>query len=77
MRNESLDMVRRELDRCEIEYRVSPTRGGHWHVEWSHRSQRRSLIVATSPSDCRSHLNTRADLRRILRRDGYAARTEP
>ncbi len=62
-------MTRRELIREAeaIGYRAEPTRGGH--IRLMHPSGA-TVTAASTPGDCRSWLNTRADLRRELRRHG-------
>lgn len=52
---------------------LSPTvgmAGKHAVVSWEHNGQKRDYFTASTPSDRRAHLNTRADVRRILRNDG-------
>jgi hypothetical protein len=48
-------------------FEAEPTRGGH--IRFRHVSGALG-IAASTPGDCRAWLNTRADLRRELRRHG-------
>ncbi len=62
-------MTRRELLLAahRLGFEAEPTRGGH--VRFRHVSGA-TVIAASTPGDCRAWLNTRADLRRELRRHG-------
>jgi hypothetical protein len=49
---------------------VDPTGGGHCFVRWiSPNGKNRALLVGKSPSDCRADRNSRAFLRRIIKKD--------
>jgi hypothetical protein len=62
-------MTRRELilEARRLGYEAVPTRGGH--IRLVHPSGA-TVTGASTPGDCRSWLNTQADLRRELRRHG-------
>ena len=70
-RNPCLAEVLRALDSAGVAPIV--WRGGkHVRVRWRNRQgEWRSYTVPLSPSDWRAVRNTRADLRRILRRDNH------
>lgn len=67
-RNECVDLVINELERYGLRGEVAE-RGKHLEVAWSTPHGRRFVIVAKTPSDWRASLNTRSDLRKMLRAD--------
>ena len=72
MRNSCLDAAVAELDQAGIRnYQVA--RGGkHLQIRWSvNGGTLRMLTLPLTPSDWRSPQNTRSDLRRLLRQDGF------
>ena len=46
----------------------------HDRISWYYNGQKRSFTVPISPSDHRSSLNNKAQLRRLLRQDGLLVR---
>jgi len=44
--------------------------GKHLQVRWSHRGGQRFYALPATPSDWRSPLNVRSDIRRMLKADG-------
>lgn len=69
MSNELLDTAVAELRAVGIEPEV--THGGkHIRMRWDHNGAPRFHTVPLTPSDWRSPLNNKADLRAILRKDG-------
>jgi hypothetical protein len=53
-------------------------RGGkHLQVRWSHRGAQRFYALPGTPSDWRSPLNVRSDIRKMLRSDGLIKDPEP
>jgi hypothetical protein len=70
MKNECLDAVLRELERRGIRPTVHNDRK-HLLVEWDLPSGgKRQYTLPTTPSDRRAWLNARAEVRRMLKRDG-------
>jgi hypothetical protein len=73
VKNECYDVVVNELDALGIDYFLED-RGKHQAVCWSYSGkdgfQTRTFIIPVSPSDWRAPLNTKTDIRKILRSDG-------
>ena len=67
-RNEHIDLLLEELERYGLKGQVSD-RGKHLEVAWEAPLGRRFVIAARTPSDWRTGLNTRSDLRRLLKAD--------
>jgi hypothetical protein len=44
--------------------------GKHLKIRWVANGRRHLLVISRSPSDCRSHANSRATLQRLLRQRG-------
>jgi hypothetical protein len=78
MRNDCLDAALEELSDAGIRD-VAHARGGkHWQVRWNGpNGATRVYSLPSTPSDGRSAANTRADIRRLLREDGYLVDREP
>lgn len=69
MRNEALETAIQELEGHGITPEV--WRGGkHYRLGWLYKGKKRCHTVPVSPSDHRSVLNNKTQLRRILRSDG-------
>jgi hypothetical protein len=71
-RNEALEVATRELTKRGIPYEVVRSKK-HWQVRWmifAHRPRR--VVVVNDPGERRALLNTRADVRRLLRQDGIS-----
>lgn len=74
--NEILENALNQLKSLGIEPKV--WRGGkHIRLAWDHNGEYRAHTVPQSPSDHRSALNNRAQLRAILRKDGYLSKVLP
>lgn len=67
-RQEHLDLLIEELERYGLRGEISD-RGKHLEVAWNSPAGRRFVIVARTPSDWRAGLNTRSELRKLLRAD--------
>lgn len=67
-RNELVDVALETLESFGIKGEVVP-RGKHIEIVWFVGEQRRSTIVAATPSDHRAWLNVRGEVRRALRAD--------
>jgi hypothetical protein len=77
MKNDCLDAALSELNDAGIRD-VAHARGGkHWQIRWSANGAARVYNVPGTPSDYRSVANTRADIRRLLREDGFLVDREP
>src|SRR6185312_8378296 len=68
-RNECVDVALSELSKYGLTGRVE-SRGKHLEVSWVYQGVSRFVTVSATPSDRRSVLNTRADVRRTLRAQG-------
>jgi hypothetical protein len=71
-KSECLDVVLRELRENNIKPAVN-SGGKHIAVSWYHNTESRRFTCDISASDHRAIVNARADIRRILRRDGVLA----
>jgi hypothetical protein len=71
MRNSCLDIALRELESAGIRD-IEQVRGGkHLQLRWQINGHGlRVYTLPATPSDWRSPLNTRAEIRRMLREDG-------
>lgn len=69
MKNLCLEAICAELDAVGIEYAVNHG-GKHIRIEWEHAGEPRLMVCALTPSDRRAHMNSRSDVRAILRTDG-------
>ena len=67
-RNEHLDLIINELERYGLRGEVSD-RGKHLEVAWTTPHGRRFVIAARTPSDWRAGLNTRSEVRKLLKAD--------
>ncbi len=67
--NECIEAVIEELRTVGIDPTVRHG-GKHAVIEWDHRGARRVFHAPLTPSDWRSHLNSRSQVRNILRSDG-------
>ena len=72
MTNPCLDVALDELKSAGITPVVEHG-GKHLQIVWPTGSGQRKYITAASPSDRRAPLNVRADIRRMLREDGFIA----
>jgi hypothetical protein len=75
MRNEITDLLIDELDRYGLKGQVDD-RSKHLEVVWVGSQGRRFLVVPKTPSDWRSGLNCRSDMRKILRADNEKIKEE-
>ncbi len=75
-RNEELIYVKKELSLHGIDAKVQ-SGGKHIKITWQHNGQSRLFVVAVTGSDVRGRKNARADLRRLLRRDGVLPLVNP
>ncbi|MGE0056260.1 MAG: Rha family transcriptional regulator [Hyphomicrobium sp.] len=73
--NACIEAAVAELRACNIEPTVRHG-GKHVAIEWSHNGENRTFTAPATPSDHRAHLNTRTDIRRMLRNDGLIAADE-
>ena len=77
MRNACLDAALGELNAAGIRD-VAHARGGkHLQIRWQVNGATRFYSLPGTPSDHRSVANTRADVRRLLRADGFLVDREP
>lgn len=67
--NECIEAAVAELRACNIEPTIRHG-GKHIAIEWSHNGESRTFTAPATPSDHRARLNTRSDIRRMLRNDG-------
>src|ERR1700677_2013035 len=67
-RNEHLELCLEELERYGLKGEISE-RGKHLELAWVSPLGRRFVIAPKTPSDWRSSLNMRSDLRKLLRAD--------
>jgi hypothetical protein len=70
MRNPCLLAALAELEAVGIRSYELARGGKHLQLRWSVGGQLRMLVVPSTPGDFRSPLNTRRDIRALLRRDG-------
>jgi hypothetical protein len=77
MRNECLDAALSELDAAGIRDVVHARGAKHWQIRRQANGVTRFYSVPGSPSDHRSVANVRADIRRLLRVDGFLVDREP
>lgn len=71
-----LDMVEEELGAVGVKYTLEHG-GKHLIVRWQHNGADRRHVMPASPSDSRRGvINSRADVRRILRADGLIGEDE-
>jgi hypothetical protein len=69
-RNDVLEAITRELEAAGVSHEVREG-GKHLLVRWTARHLTRTLTVQRGGSgEWRASLNARADVRRMLRRDG-------
>lgn len=74
-RNEVTDLLLEELDKYGLKGTISD-RGKHLEVSWETSQGSRFVIAPKTPSDWRSGLNTRSDLRKMLRTDNIPLKQE-
>lgn len=67
--NECIEVALKELGAVGVAATVRHS-GKHAAIEWKHGIEDRIYHSPLTPSDRRSHLNVRADIRRMLRADG-------
>lgn len=75
MSNECLDAAVAELNAVGITPDIMHG-GKHIQIRWQIGGRDRMYVTAASPSDRRAHLNVRADMRRMLRKDGLLSDNE-
>lgn len=68
MRNDIVDMVVEELEAVGLKADVNKG-GKHIKIQWQVMGKPRLFICPNTPSDHRSFLNSRSDIRKILRND--------
>lgn len=68
-RNEDVDMLMEELERHGLRGELGE-RGKHLEIAWNAPAGRRFIIIAKTPSDWRGSMNSRSDMRKLLRADG-------
>jgi hypothetical protein len=71
MRNACLDVALRELAAAGIRDVVQAPGGKHWQIQWQANGECRMYSLPVTPSDHRAAANTRAEIRRMLRADGF------
>jgi hypothetical protein len=69
MANPCVRAVLNELERAGLRCSIHQNR--HVRVQWTHNGGERFVMVSTSPSSTNAPWQARADVRRMLRRDGY------
>ena len=72
--NELTEIAFNELKAHGIKAHLRDTNGGHIEIAWQVVPEKevRKIVVAKSTSDWRSRMNTRADVRRLLRADNVS-----
>ncbi|MHC2884024.1 hypothetical protein [Bradyrhizobium barranii] len=72
--NELTEIAVNELKAHGIKAHLRDTNGGHIEIAWQVVPEKevRKIVVAKSTSDWRSRMNTRADVRRLLRADNVS-----
>jgi hypothetical protein len=72
--NELTDIATNELKAHGIKAHMRDTNGGHIEIAWQVVPEKevRKIIVAKTTSDWRSRLNTRAEVRRLLKADNVS-----
>lgn len=70
-RHEIIDLLMEEIERYGLKGEVND-RSKHLEFSWEGPHGRRFIIVAKTPGDHRASLNSRADLRRMLKADGLS-----
>ncbi|MHC2582251.1 hypothetical protein ACVI1J_005572 [Bradyrhizobium diazoefficiens] len=72
--NELTEIAINELKAHGIKAQLRDTNGGHIEIAWQVVPEKevRKIVVAKTTSDWRSRLNTRADVRRLLRADNVS-----
>lgn len=76
MRNEITDLILEELEKYGLEG-VIADRSKHLEISWSlPQGGSRFIIVPRTPSDWRSGMNSRSDLRKMLRQDNVPLKQE-
>lgn len=63
-RNKHLDHLRKMVEEFASDYVIERTKGGHLAVCMRHNGARATVIAPSTPSDHRSMLNVRTQLRR-------------
>lgn len=71
MKNPCLIVAKAELSIAGIRDVITSYGGKHLQIRWITDRGERIYTMPTTPSDVRSEANTRADIRRMLREDGY------
>ncbi|QOZ68905.1 hypothetical protein [Bradyrhizobium arachidis] len=76
--NELTEIALNELKAHGIKGHLRDTNGGHIEITWQvvPEKQVRTIIVAKTTSDWRSRMNTRADVRRLLRADNVTLKMQ-
>jgi hypothetical protein len=77
MKNACLDAALGELHAAGIRDVVHAPGGKHRQIRWQVNGTTRFYSVPGTPSDYRSIANTKADIRRLLREDGFLVDREP
>ena len=75
-RNEIVETVFKELEIHGLKP-VLLSGGKHDKIKWNAHGRERCFIASVSPSDVRSRLNARAEVRRMLRDDGITIPEKP
>ena len=72
LKNENLELVKRELRRFGVEdIRPNYSGGGHYLVNWSHNGKTGVDVISSTPSDNRTRWNERGEVRRQLKAAGF------
>lgn len=76
--NELTEIALNELKAHGIKGHLRDTNGGHIEITWRVVPEKevRTIVVAKSTSDWRSRMNTRADVRRLLRADNVTLKMQ-
>src|SRR3954462_8944227 len=76
--NELTDIALNELKQHNIKGQLRDTNGGHIEIAWQVVPEKevRKIVVAKTTSDWRSRINTRAEVRRLLRADNVTLKME-
>ena len=76
MKNPCLEAALDELDKAGIRDVVRAHGSKHLQLRFKSNGYERMCVIPVSPSDVRSAINTRAQVRKILREDGVLVTAE-
>ena len=77
MKNPELDAALSELKTAGISDPIVSRGGKHLQLRWQVGNAIRFFTVSTTPSDWRGGRNAKAEIRRLLKADGFLVKDEP